>query len=77
MYPQGGQGKSSIEAHALAKKIDNYCVDGAQDYGESSEFSNREEETILFLCSGGVDEGEFYKRFLQMRLYLYLIYSSL
>jgi hypothetical protein len=55
LYPESGEPYSGT---SLAKKILNYCVDGAQDYGESQEFSNLEQESILFLCSGGVEEGK-------------------
>lgn len=42
----------------VINRIQNYCVDGAQAYGELTEYINEEEQTVLFLCSGGVDEGK-------------------
>jgi len=38
-------------------RLENYCIDGAQDYGKNTPFVNDEKQTILFLCSGGLTEG--------------------
>lgn len=46
----------------VKNKILNYCVDGAQSYGELTDYLNAEEQTVLFLCSGGVDEGKKIKK---------------
>lgn len=49
---------SKGEEIPVINRIQNYCVDGAQAYGELAEYTNHEEQTVLFLCSGGVDEGK-------------------
>jgi hypothetical protein len=59
LYPRLDETRTDGALVESAKHIENYCIDGAQDYGESTEFSNLESETVLFLCSGGVDEGKY------------------
>ncbi|ODM93750.1 hypothetical protein Ocin01_12933, partial [Orchesella cincta] len=46
----------------VINRIQAYCIDGAQHYGEEIEFRNLETQAVLFLCSGGVDEGKKIKR---------------